>query len=443
MAAPSSSATNDRTPLYYQDPSGQPYYSAAPKRTAGGRDFLPVYEDRDDSAPAPAEQAAALPKGKGRILYYRNPMGLPDTSPAPKKDSMGMDYVPVYDGEQAGDGIVTVSLAKVQRLGVRTEPAALRELTRNLRAVGTIQADERLQSIVTTKFDGFIEKLLVNSTGQVVRRGQPMMTVYAPELVIAENEYLLALHSLRDMTGAGEDVRASARQLADASLQRLRNWDISDEQLKRLERTGTAMRTLTVTAPSNGTVMAKTAVEGMKFTAGEPLYKITDLSAVWLIADVFEQDLGAIREGEAAKATIAAYPGVEFTGKVTFIYPTVSRDTRTAKVRIELPNPDGRLRTDMYANVQLAAPVTDQVVAVPDAAVLNSGARQAVLVDRGEGKFEPREVKLGATAEGYTEIRSGLKAGEVVVVGANFLIDAESNLRAALQAFTAPAGEQK
>jgi Cu(I)/Ag(I) efflux system membrane fusion protein len=245
------------------------------------------------------------------------------------------------------------------------------------------------------------------------------------------------------MAAADENVRAAARQLADASLQRLRNWDISDEQLKRLERTGTAMRTLTVAAPSSGTVMEKTAVEGMKFTAGEPLYKITDLSTVWLIADVFEQDLGAIHEGADAKATIAAYPGVEFAGKVAFIYPTVSRDTRTAKVRIELPNPDGRLKTDMYANVQVAAPVTAQVVAVPDTAVLNSGARQAVLVDRGEGRFEPREVKLGATAEGYTEIRSGLDAGETVVVGANFLIDAESNLRAALQAFIPPAGDAK
>jgi Cu(I)/Ag(I) efflux system membrane fusion protein len=436
-----SQASDDREVLYYRDPRGKPYYSPVPKKDSMGMDYIPVYED-DESQPAlnpPQGQQAAVqpPASKGKILYYRNPMGLPDTSPTPKKDPMGMDYIPIYEGEDDGS-TVKVSLDKVQRLGVRTEPAALRELHRTVRAVGTIQVDERRQAVVTTKFEGFIEKLHVNATGQVVRGGEPLLDFYAPELVAAQQEYLLAWHSLHDMAGASADVRSAAQQIANAALQRLRNWDISDDQVKHLQRSGTFTRTLSLRSPADGVVLEKGAVEGMRFAPGDALYRIADLSTVWLIADVFEQDLAAVREGQPAKLTVAAYPGTEFTGKVAFIYPTVARETRTAKVRVEVPNPDGRLKIDMYGNVELTAPVTaGTVVAVPDSAVLNSGARQAVLVDRGEGRFEPREVKLGAQADGFTEIRSGLKAGEPVVVAANFLIDAESNLRAALRSFTA------
>lgn len=391
---------------------------------------------------------AALPAAtpqEPKILFYRNPMGLPDTSPTPKKDSMGMDYLPVYEGEAQDDsGSVKVSLAKVQRLGVRTEAVKLRELSRAVRAAGTVQPDERRLSIVTTKFDGFIEKLLVNATGQSVQSGQPLMQFYAPELVVAQQEYLLAWRSLQDMQGAGSDVRASAGQLADAALQRLKNWDISRDQIRRLERDASLARRLTLFAPSSGVVMQKMAVEGMRFTAGDPLFQIADLSAVWLIANVFEQDLAAIREGAITKISIAAYPGKVFTGKVAFIYPDVDRDTRTVKVRIEVPNPDGQLKIDMYANVELTSLVSAGAVAtVPTSAVLNSGTRQVVLVAHGEERFEPREVTLGAQADGFYEIRSGLQDGERVVTSANFLIDAESNLKAALSAFTAPVGASK
>jgi Cu(I)/Ag(I) efflux system membrane fusion protein len=380
-----------------------------------------------------------------KILFYRNPMGLPDTSPTPKKDSMGMDYLPVYAGEAQDDsGSIKVSLAKVQRLGVRTEAVKLRQLSRTVRAAGTVQPDERRLSIVTTKFDGFIEKLLVNATGQSVQSGQPLMQLYAPELVAAQQEYLLARRSLQDMQDANSEIRASAGQLADAALQRLKNWDISQDQIKRLERDASFARTLTLFAPAKGVVMQKMAVEGMRFTAGDPLFKIADLSTVWLIANVFEQDLAAIREGAMTRISIAAYPGEVFAGKVAFIYPDVDRDTRTVKVRIEVPNPDGRLKIDMYATVELSAPVSAGAVAtVPTSAVLNSGTHQAVLVVHGEDRFEPREVKLGAQAGGFYEIRSGLQIGETVVTSANFLIDAESNLKAALNAFTDPAGVSK
>jgi membrane fusion protein, copper/silver efflux system len=390
-----------------------------------------------------AQPVIAPPEPK--ILFYRNPMGLPDTSPVPKKDSMGMDYLPVYEGEaQDNSGSVKVSLAKVQRLGVRTEQVKLRELIRTVRAAGTVQPDERRLTIVTTKFDGFIEKLLVNATGQSVQSGQPLMHIYAPELVAAQQEYLLARQSLHDMNGAGSDVRASAGQLANAALQRLKNWDISQDQIRRLERDASVTRTLTLFAPTKGVVMQKTAIEGMRFMAGDPLFEIADLSTVWVIATVFEQDLAAIREGAKTSISIAAYPGEAFTGTVAFIYPDVDRDTRTVKVRIEVPNPDGRLKIDMYANVELTSLVSAGAVAtVPTSAVLNSGTRQAVLVVHGEDRFEPREVKLGAQAGGFYEIRSGLQDGEMVVTSANFLIDAESNLKAALSAFTAPVGASK
>jgi Cu(I)/Ag(I) efflux system membrane fusion protein len=423
--------------LYYRDPMGKPEYSAEPKKDSMGMDYVPVYEGEEDSSRAPPPAAAGA---KGKILYYRNPMGLPDTSPEPKKDSMGMDYIPVYEGEAADEaGTVKIGPAKVQKLGVQTALVERRTLARTIRAVGTVQADERRLYIVNTKFEGWIDKLYVNATGETVRRGQPLMEVYAPELVVAEREYLLAWRSLRDMAGAGPEIRKSASQLAEAALQRLSNWDISADQVRRLQRAGTAARTLTLRAPADGTVIEKMAVEGMRFAAGDPLYRIADLTTVWVTADVFEQDIGLLRRGQDAMIAAAAYPGHEFGGKVDFIYPTVSQDTRTGKMRIVVPNADGRLKPGMYANVMVDTTIGDRpVLAVPDSAVIDSGTRQAVLIERGEGAFEPREVKLGPHADGFYVVRQGLAGGERVVVSANFLIDAESNLRAALKAFIPP-----
>jgi membrane fusion protein, copper/silver efflux system len=433
-------AAAERKVLYYRDPMDKPYYSAEPKKDSMGMDYIPVYEGEDESASRSSPPTALVPGGKGRILYYRNPMGLPDTSPVPKKDSMGMDYIPVTEGEETDDaGTVKISPDRVQKLGVQTAPVEPRVLTRTIRAVGTVQADERRLYVVNTKFEGWIQKLYVNATGQTVTRGQPLMEIYAPELVVAEREYLLAWRSLQDMAGAATEIRSSARQLAEAALQRLHNWDISADQIKRLQSTGTVTRTLTLRAPADGTVMEKMAVEGMHFTAGDPLYRIADLSTVWVNADVFEQDIGALRDGQEAKIEVNAYPGAAFSGRVDFIYPTVSQETRTGKVRIVVRNTDGRLKIGMYANVAFETGIGDRpVLAVPDSAVIDSGTRQVVLIERGGGKFEPREVKLGSHADGFYEIRQGLAAGERVVVSANFLIDAESNLRAALKGFTPP-----
>ena len=292
------------------------------------------------------------------------------------------------------------------------------------------------------KFEGWIEKLLVNTTGQTVRRGEALLEVYGPDLVLAQREYLVAREAAADMAQSDAMTRDNAKAIAAAALSRLKNWDISADQLARLQRTGTATRTLTLSARVGGIVMEKIALEGLHFGAGDMLYRIVDLSTVWLLAELFEQDLAQIRPGQSAKITVQAYPGRVFDGRVAFVYPTVNAQTRTAKVRIEVPNPDLLLKTDMYATVEISAPVDSAtVLVVPDSAVLDTGTRQTVLVDRGEGRFEPRTVKLGARAAGYVAVLEGVRQGEKVVTGANFLIDAESNLRAALQAFTAPEGK--
>ena len=434
-------SAEDRTPLYYQDPSGKPDYSPTPKKDAQGRDYVPVFAEPDMPSAAPAAPEAAATECK--IIYYRNPMGLPDTSPVPKKDSMGMDYIPVC-AEEAGSGAATVTVApeRLQMLGVRTETVSRRNVAQEVRAVGTVAADERRIGVVAPKYEGWIEQLHVNTTGQPVQRGDALAEIYSPDLVLAQQEYLIARGAAASMAGADKMARGNARAIAAAALARLRNWDISADQLVRLQRTGKTGRTLTLTAPIAGLVMDKPALLGQRFAAGDILYRITDLSNVWLLADIFEQDLAQIRLGQDATISVQAYPGRSFTGRVAFVYPSVNAQTRTARVRIEVPNPELLLKTDMYATVVITAPVeATPVLAIPDSAVLDTGTRQTVLIERGQGRFEPRAVKLGARAGGYVVVREGLREGERVVTGANFLIDAESNLRAALRAFAVPEGK--
>jgi Cu(I)/Ag(I) efflux system membrane fusion protein len=372
---------------------------------------------------APALAADPCPGGK--VKFYRNPMGAPDTSPVPKKDSMNMDYIPVCEDQAgAGAGTVTISLDKVQRLGVRSEEVTERELSRSVRAFASVQFDERKQWVVAPKFGGWIEKLLVNATGDVVSRGQPLFEVYSPELNVLQQEYLAA----RGMQGAG---------VAD---NRLRYLDYPEADMDKLRRGDKPARTIVVPSPASGTVIEKMAVEGMRFQPGETLYRIVDTSTMWVLAEVYEQDLAFVKPGDMAKVTVNAWPDRPFNGKVTFIYPSVGKESRTARLRIEVANPDGRLRADMAATVEIEAPMM-RTLAAPDSAVIDSGMRQVVLVERGEGRYEPRPVKLGARVPGYVQVLQGLKAGERVVTQATFLIDAESNLRAALGTFSA--GEPK
>src|SRR6202011_3724048 len=248
-------AAAERPPLYYQDPSGKPDYSPTPKKDAAGRDYVPVY-DEPGAAPASTPAPPATQGADRKILYYRNPMGLPDTSPVPKKDPMGMDYIPVYADEGGGavPGTVKISPERIQMLGVRTEPAAGRSMSHTVRAVGTVAADERRIGVVNPKFEGWIEQLHVSTTGQAVRRGEPLLEVYSPDLVLAQREYLVARSGASDMAHADAMARDNATAIAATTLSRLKNWDISADQITRLHRSGVAKRTLTLNAPIAGIV---------------------------------------------------------------------------------------------------------------------------------------------------------------------------------------------
>ena len=373
---------------------------------------------------APPATASGPCAGKPATLY-RNPMGAPDTSPVPKKDSMGMDYIAVCadEGTPEDGNVVKVSLDRVQRLGVRSEAVEERALSRTVRAFASVQFDERRQTVIAPRFGGWIEKLYVNATGDVVTAGQKLFEVYSPELNVLQQEFMLS------------------RGTQSAADNRLRNLDYPESELEKLRRGERPPRTIAVPSPVAGTVIEKMVVEGMRYQPGEMLFRIVDTSVMWVMAEVYEQDLAFAKVGDMARVTVNAWPNRPFPGRVTFIYPGVNKESRTARLRIEVANPDGLLRADMAATVEIEAPIPGQWVAVPESAVIDSGKRQIVLVERGEGRFEPRAVKLGARVPGHVQVLEGLKPGERVVTSATFLIDAESNLRAALAAFTA--GEAK
>ena len=409
---------------------------------AGGGYWLGTRKSGDHGASATPAQSAAAPAGESKqrkLLYYRNPMGLPDTSPTPKKDPMGMDYIPVYEGEQDNEPAtanqVRISTEKVQKLGVRTEAAKLRSLDRVVRVAGRIEPDERRIFAITPKFEGYVERLHVNATGQPVGKGQPLFEVYSPELVSAQREYAIAAQGVDALKDAGGEAQRGMHQLAESSLLRLKNWDISEEQLKALTKSGETKRTLTFRSPVAGIVTEKKALQGMRFMPGEALYQVADLSAVWVVADVFEQDIGLVKSGAKATVRINAYPDKVFSGAITYVYPTLNAETRTVPVRVEVANAGQLLKPGMFAQVELPVAGKGSVVTVPVSAVIDSGTRRIVLIQAGEGRFEPREVKLGARSDNYIEVTEGVKDGEAVVVAANFLIDAESNLKAAVGGF--------
>jgi Cu(I)/Ag(I) efflux system membrane fusion protein len=380
------------------------------------------------ATPAVAEQTAP-DKTERKILYYRNPMGLPDTSPVPKKDSMGMDYIPVYADEQDEPGTVRVSLDKVQRIGVTTEKVEAKTISRAVRGVGTVQHDESLLTIVTVRSDGYIEQLFVNKTGQHVGKGDPLFRFYSPQIQLAQADLVVAVRAHGRDSGVGGDL--------EGAMQKLRNLDVPDGRIDEVRKTMTNPRTIDWVSPATGDVIEKNVIEGQRVVAGDELFRIADHSRMWVVAEVAESDIAMIAVGTHATVTLRAFPTEPHDGVVTFIYPEMMKpETRTVSVRIELPNPDGEMRVGMYADVVFH---TDgdgaKVTAVPDSAIIDSGTRQFVLVAKGDGRFEPRAVKLGRRGESYSEITKGIKPGEEVVTSANFLIDAESNLKAALQSF--------
>lgn len=417
-------AASERKVLYWKDPDAGTDFAAGPKKTKDGRDYVPVYDDQEADFTKP-QAAAAAPKGKSKILYYRNPMGLADTSPVPKKDWMGMDYIAVTEGEEEGGSTVKVNLDKVQRSGVRTAPVERRRLDRPVRAPGVAKPDERTLRVVSLRVDGFIEKLYVNQTGQHVKGGEPLFRLYSPEMVKVQVDYRIAV-------GAG-GVRDEK-----GPLQRLRNLGTPESVLDEIRRTREPVISFDWPSPVSGVVMKKPVMEGMMMKAGEEIFRFADLATIWVVADVPEQDIARVKIGQPVRVNFRAFPGERFGGTVTFILHELEMATRTAKVRIEVENLDHRIKHEMFADVEIGAGSGegDRLV-VPASALIDSGNRQVVLIERGEGRFEPRAVKAGLRGDDFVEIIEGVKAGEQVVVSAMFLIDAESNLKAALQTFTA------
>ena len=370
---------------------------------------------------APAGTAPAA-SGERKVLYYRNPMGLPDTSPVPKKDPMGMDYIPVHADEAPDDsGVVRVSPARVQVLGVKTALAETRALDAPVRAVGRVEVNERAVFEVAPRFEGWIERLHVNAVGDPVRRGQALFTVYSPELQSADEELRIAERLQRDSADADPMAAAAAARLAEATRTRLRNWEVAPGAQRQ-----------TFHAPANGIVLEKNAVQGARFMPGQAIYRIADLSTVWVMADVFEQDLARVARGQRAAVSFDALPGRDFAARVAYVYPVLDTATRTTRVRLELDNRAGLLRPGMFAHVELAGDTSAPRITVPASAVIDDGHRQVVLLALGEGRFRPQPVKLGRRGRDDVEVLDGVQAGDRVVVSANFLIDSESQLRAAL-----------
>ena len=398
--------------------AGAGYFAATP----GSLPLAAVVEAQ--AAPA----AADAPAGERKPLYYRNPMGLPDTSPTPKKDSMGMDYIAVYADDAPDDsGAVSVSPTRLQTLGVKTERASMQVLDAAVRAVGRVEINERAIHDVSPRFEGWIERLYVNASGDPVKRGQALFSVYSPELVSARKEVDIA-ERLANGPGATEPMaRESAQRLLLAARERLRHWQVSAG--------GANSASITFSSPASGVVLEKKAVEGMRFAPGMAIYRIADLSTVWVIADVYEQDLARVRVGQPAILRVEAFPERSFEAKVTYLYPTLNAATRTTPMRLELDNRDGLLRPGMFAHVEVADGGAAPRLTVPKSALIDTGERQVVLRVAGEGRFKPQPVKIGRRGREHVEVLEGLADGDEVVVAANFLIDAESNLKAALAAF--------
>jgi Cu(I)/Ag(I) efflux system membrane fusion protein len=365
-------------------------------------------------------------KGERKIKFYRNPMGLPDTSPVPKKDSMGMDYIAVYDGEDSDDGSITLSPGKIQRTGVKSEPAELRRIRTLVRAPGTIQLDERRVSVIAMRAESYVQGIADVTTGSRVTKGQRLMEIYSPAVSSAAAEYVATISS---------KATSGIEPYGRGSRQRLVNLDVPEPVIAEMEKSRTVPIAIQWLSPRDGIVLQRAAIEGMRAQPGDVLFRIADVSLVWALADVAERDLGSIAVGQNVTVRARSYPGRSFMGRISVIYPQVNKETRTARVRIELENADLALLPDMYVDAEIDTGSAAPVLSVAENAVLDTGSRQTVLLDRGKGRFEPREVKLGRRGEGFVEIRDGIAPGDAVVTSANFLIDAESNLKAAIKGF--------
>lgn len=389
----------------------------------------------------PLKGGAAAAPAERQVKHWVSPMDPTYVRDTPGQDAMGHDLVPVYEGGTAGT--VQIDPITTQNMGVRTEAVRRTALARTIRTVGLVAFDEPRQYSVNSKSDGWVERLHVNQEGQPVKKGQPLLEIYSPELVAAQQEYLLALRGYQRLADSTlPQVGENARRLLEASRTRLRYWDISEKQIADLEQSGEARKTLTLYSPQGGVVTVKKVLEGMRVMAGEELLQIADLSRVWVNADIYEYELPWVKVGQTARVELPFSPDQVLSGKITYIYPFVQNETRTVKARIEFPNPGLALKPEMYANVLIDTAAVPDALAVPEHAVLRSGKGQTVFVALGEGKFEPRAVVTGVTNDdGLVQILSGLKDGEQVVTSAQFMLDSESKLREAIEKMLAPKAE--
>jgi len=412
-----------RKVLFYRNAMNPTVTSPVPAKDNMGMDYVAVYADEDQ------------PKEK-KVLFYRNPMNPNVTSPIPAQDNMGMDYIPVY-ADKGGDsaapaGTVKINPTVVQNIGVRTIKAKLETLSRTIRTVGRVTYDEERVARLHPKYDGWVEKMMIDKTGEHVHKGTRLMSIYSPQLVATQEEYLLALSNVEMLKNSPfEDVRKGAESLLQSAEERLIFLDVPKHQIEQLKRERKVMKGLHIHSPFEGIVMNIGARDGQRITPGTELYMIADLSRVWVIVDLYEDDLPWVREGDTADMTVAGIPGRTFTGIVSYIYPYLEAKTRTVKMRLEFNNPKLALKPEMFANVTVRAGKQIDAVIVPSEAIVRTGEQEQVFVQRAPGQYEPRKVIVGIDSEGQAQILEGLKAGEIVVTSSQFLIDSESKLKEA------------
>lgn len=378
----------------------------------------------------------AIVEREAKPLYYRNPMNPNVTSPVPAKGSMGMDYIPVYaDGAGAGSevvGTVTIDPVVVQNIGVRTAVAKSEAISRTVRTVGRVDFDEARMARLHPKVQGWIEELRVDKTGETVNEDDILLSIYSPQLVSTQQEYLLALNNLSALGESPiEEIRKGAKELVKISRERLQFLDVPEHQIQELEKTRKIRKKIHIHSPVDGTVLNIGARQGQHVTPQTQLYMFADLKEVWVFADIYENEIPWVKEGDKVEMTLVAVPGRTFFGEVSFIYPYAEARTRTTKVRLVFDNADLLLRPDMFSAVSILSDTRDSAIVVPSESVVRSGGKPQVFVVREPGKFEPRSVTLGVESEGRVEILSGVSEGEEVVTSAQFLVDSESKLREA------------
>ncbi len=378
------------------------------------------------------------PAAERKIKYWVSPTDPGFTSDKPGKTPTGEDLVPVYE-EEAPGAVITIDPVTEQNMGVRYSTVSRRDMSRTIRTVGVVGYEEPRQYTINSKIEGWVEQLHLNETGVHVKKGQPLLEIYSPELVTAQEEFLLALRNKAALARSEvPEIAAGAGRLVEAARKRLRYWDISEGQIRKLEKSGTVQKSLTLYSPYEGVLTEKKVNEGMYVKAGMELFQIADISKVWVYADIYEYELPWLKVGQAATVQLP-YQKKPVQGTISTFYPYVEAKTRTVKARIDLDNPEFELKPDMYVNVLIETQVVKNVLAIPVEAVLNSGEHQRVFVARGEGKFEPRQVKLGLQSEdGYVQVLQGLADNERIVVSAQFMLDSESSLREVVQKMTEP-----